>query len=297
MREAHYWAVNSKHATITAKDVQQAIDQQIRRASRVQNRLQEEILRGTLLVDSEGEITGQINGLAVVELGGYVFGRPSRITARVSMGSGKVIDIEREVELGGPIHSKGVLILSRYLASHFVTNQPLSLAASIVFEQSYGGVEGDSASAAELCALLSALAETPIRQSFAITGSVNQFGQVQAIGGVNEKIEGFFDICAERSLSGEQGVIIPASNVKHLMLRKDVVEAVRNGRFHVYAVEHVDQALSLLTGIEAGERQTDGSFPEHTLNGRVTRRLIGFAEKRRDFSRSPKAEDTSGNAG
>ena len=283
VREAHYWAVQHKREIINAEDVQAAVNHQIRRAGRVQDRLQEEILRGTFLIDSEGEVVGQINGLSVIELGGYLFGRPSRITARLSLGSGKVIDIEREVELGGPIHSKGVLILSRYLASNFVTDRPLSLSASLVFEQSYGGVEGDSASAAELCALLSALADTSIRQSLAITGSVNQFGQVQAVGGVNEKIEGFFDICNARELTGEQGVVIPASNVKHLMLRSRVVEAVRDGRFHVYAVEHVDQALELLTGIEAGARRADGSYPEGTLNRRVTDRLEELAEKRRSF--------------
>jgi lon-related putative ATP-dependent protease len=283
VREAHYRAVQHERQTINAEDVQAAVDHQIRRASRVQDRLQEEILRGTFLIDSGGAVAGQVNGLSVIELGGYLFGRPARITARLSLGSGKVIDIEREVELGGPIHSKGVLILSRYLASNFVTDRPLSLSASLVFEQSYGGVEGDSASAAELCALLSALADAPLRQSLAITGSVNQFGQVQAIGGVNEKIEGFFDICNARGLSGDQGVVIPASNIKHLMLRSRVVEAVRDGRFHVYAVDHVDQALALLTGIAAGERQADGSFPEGTLNRRVTDRLVELAEKRRAF--------------
>ena len=288
VREAHYWAQKKGRAAITASDVQQAVDSQVRRASRVRDRMNEEVLRGTVLIDTTGSTVGQVNGLAIVGLGDFMFGHPNRITARLSMGSGRIIDIEREVELGGPLHSKGVLILSRYLASHYVTDRPLSLSASLVFEQSYGGVDGDSASAAELCALLSALADAPIRQSLGITGSVNQFGQVQAIGGVNQKIEGFFDICQGRGLTGDQGVIIPEANVKHLMLRSEVVDAVREGRFHVYAVEHVDQALALLTGMEPGERGADGRFPADTLNARITDRLLEFAENRRAFSKDQK---------
>jgi len=291
VKEAHYWAQKNDRPAITAADVQQAVDSQIRRAGRIRDRLQEEILRGTVLIDTTGATVGQVNGLAVIGLGDFMFGRPNRITARLSMGSGKIIDIEREVDLGGPIHSKGVLILSRYLASHYVLDRPLSLSASLVFEQSYGGIEGDSASTAELCALLSALADAPIRQSLAITGSVNQFGQVQAIGGVNEKIEGFFDICRGRGLTGEQGVVVPASNVRHLMLRHEVVAAVREGRFHVHAVEHVDQALSLLTGLDAGERGDDGRFPEGTLNRRITDRLLDFAEQRRAFAKDRKNDE------
>jgi len=224
-----------------------------------------------------------------MQLGDLAFGRPQRITATVSLGSGEVIDIEREVKLGGPLHSKGVLILSGFLASHYVDDRPLSLSASLVFEQSYGGVDGDSASAAELCTLASALAEAPLRQSFAITGSVDQQGRVQAIGGVNEKIEGFFDICAKRGLTGEQGVLIPAANVKHLMLRQDVVAAVNDRMFGVYPVVHVDQALELLTGVPAGERDENGEFPDGSLNRRICERLISLAEQRRAFSgRAPR---------
>jgi predicted ATP-dependent protease len=221
--------------------------------------------------------------LSVIELGGFTFGRPSRLTARVRLGSGKVVDIEREVALGGPIHSKGVLILGGFLSARYLPEQPLSLSASLVFEQSYGGVEGDSASAAELLALLSALSEVPLRQSLAITGSVNQLGQVQAVGGINEKIEGFFDTCRAQGLSGEQGVVIPAANVKHLMLRHDVVQAVADGRFHVLAVSTIDEALTLLTGVAAGERDPGGQFPAGSVNQRVEARLARFAEKARAF--------------
>jgi lon-related putative ATP-dependent protease len=240
LREADYWAREAGHTVVRADDVKRAIEAQIHRSDRVRERVQERIQRGTILIDTDGERVGQVNGLSVLMLGNFSFGQPSRITARVRMGSGKVIDIEREVELGGPIHSKGVLILSSFLGSRYALEHPLSLSASLVFEQSYGGVEGDSASMAELCALLSALAEVPIKQSLAITGSVNQHGEAQPIGGVNEKIEGFFDVCRARGLTGEQGVIIPTSNQQHLMLRHDVVEAVKAGQFNIYAVETVD---------------------------------------------------------
>jgi predicted ATP-dependent protease len=219
----------------------------------------------------------------VLQLGQFSFGHPSRISARVRLGRGEVIDIEREVELGGPIHSKGVLILSGFLGARYASDRPLSLSASLVFEQSYGGVEGDSASSAELYALLSALADLPIRQSYAVTGSVDQQGQVQAIGGVNEKIEGFFDLCKARGLTGYQGVLIPSSNVKHLMLRHDVVRAVADGKFNIYAVETIDQGIKVLTGIAAGERNSSGAFPEGTVNQRVEARLTELAERRRRF--------------
>jgi predicted ATP-dependent protease len=229
---------------------------------------------------------GQVNGLSVFSLGELSFGKPSRITARVRMGAGKVVDIEREVELGGPIHSKGVLILSGYLASHFALDCPVSLWASLVFEQSYGGVEGDSASSAELYALLSALAELPMRQSLAVTGSVNQFGEVQAVGGINEKIEGFFDLCCARGLDGTHGVLIPRANIVHLMLRPDIVEAAEAGRFSVYAVSSADEGIALLTGCEAGSRGLDGAFPPDSVNGRVEARLRDFAAARQAFGRA-----------
>jgi lon-related putative ATP-dependent protease len=283
LREADYWAGEAQHAVVTAADVQRAIDAQIYRSDRVRERIQEEIQRGTILIDTQGATVGQVNGLSVLTLGQFAFGRPSRITARVRLGRGEVIDIEREVALGGPIHSKGVLILSAYLGARYASDRPLSLSASLVFEQSYSGVEGDSASSAELYALLSALAELPIKQSFAVTGSVNQHGQVQAIGGVNEKIEGFFDICRAQGMTGEQGVLIPASNVKHLMLRPDVVEAVAAGRFQVYPVETIDQGIELLTGVPAGEPDDTGEYPTGSVNQRVEARLRALTEKRLAF--------------
>jgi len=283
LREADYWTRKEGRAVVAAEDVQRAIDSQVYRASRLRDRYREEVLRGTLMIDTEGAKVGQVNGLSVVQPGRFAFGHPSRITARVRLGRGEVVDIEREVELSGPIHSKGVLILSGFLGARYSSDRPLSLSASLVFEQSYSGVEGDSASSAELYALLSALAETPIKQSLAVTGSVNQRGEVQAIGGVNEKIEGFFDLCHARGLTGEQGVLIPASNVKHLMLRRDVVEAVEAGKFHVYPVQTIDQGIALLTGLEAGERDSAGNFPEGSVNHRVEARLIALAEKRAAF--------------
>lgn len=290
LREADYWAGEAGHNVVDTIDVQRAIEAQIHRNDRLRERIQEEIQRGTILIDTQGEKVGQVNGLSVIELGDFAFGRPSRITARVRLGKGEVVDIEREVELGGPIHSKGVLILSSFLGARYVVDRPLSLSASLVFEQSYSGVEGDSASSAELYALLSALAEVPIKQSLAVTGSVNQHGQVQAIGGVNEKIEGFFDICKARGLTGNQGVLIPASNVKHLMLRHDVVEAVATGQFHIYPIETIDQGIEILTGLPAGERDETGDFPIGTINQRVEARLITLAEKRLAFGTPAKGE-------
>src|SRR5207302_8719856 len=246
---------------------------QIRRGDRVYQRLQEEVGRKTLRIETDGEEVGQVNGLSVISLGKLAFGTPTRITARVRLGRGEVVDIEREVELGGPLHSKGVLILAGCLGGRFGGTRPLSLNASLVFEQSYGGVEGDSASAAELFALLSALAEAPIKQSFAVTGSVDQRGQIQAIGGVNEKIEGFFDSCRITGFTGHQAAIIPASNVKHLMLRHDVVAAANVGRFAVYPIDTIDQGLELLTGIPAGQADANGAFPPGTLNHRIAARL------------------------
>ncbi len=291
LQEADYWAGENGHAVIARDDVQQAIDAQIHRADRIRQRLQEEVQRGTLLIATEGEQVGQINGLAVMMLGGFSFGHPNRITARARLGKGQVVDIEREVELGGPIHSKGVYILSGFLAGRYVPDYPLSLSASLVFEQSYGTVEGDSASSAELYALLSALSGVPIKQSFAVTGSVNQLGEVQAIGGVNEKIEGFFDICNARGLSGEQGVLIPAANVKHLMLREDVVGAVRDGKFTIYPVQTIDQGIEVLTGLPAGERDEQGEFPEGSINRRVEDSLIHFTKRLQELEAEASGEE------
>ena len=250
----------------------------------------ESITRDIMLIDSDGAKSGQINGLSVSDLGNFRFGRPTRITARIGLGSGKVVDIEREVELGGPLHSKGVLILSGFLTAMFGTDAPLSLSASLVFEQSYGGVDGDSASSTELYALLSAISDIPIKQSLAVTGSVNQYGEVQAIGGVNEKIEGFFDICKSRGLTGDQGVLIPQANTKHLVLRPDVVAAAAEGKFHVYAVERIDQGIELLTGVPAGERGPDGTFPEGSVYRKVADRLRDMAEARQRFARRTSTE-------
>lgn len=284
LREADYWARQAGRDVVTGDDVQRALDARINRADRLRERLQDEIHRGTLLIDTQGERVGQVNGLSVVGLDDFIFGHPSRITASVRLGKGEVLDIQREVELGGPLHSKGVLILSGFLGARYAPNRPLSLSASLVFEQTYGAVEGDSASSAELYALLSALAEAPIKQSLAVTGSVNQHGEIQAIGAVNEKIEGFFDVCKRRGLTGDQGVLIPAANVKHLMLRREVVEAVAQQKFHIYPVSTVDQGIELLTGLPAGERDENGLFPDGTINQRVEVKLLILAEEARAFA-------------
>ncbi len=290
LKEADYLARQAGRRVITRADVQAAIDARIYRSDRLRTRVHELIERDALLIDTTGQRVGQINGLTVISLGGFSFGRPARITATTRLGEGEVIDIEREAELGGAIHSKGVMILSNFLAARYARIQPLSMAASLVFEQSYGPVEVDSASLAELCALLSSLADLPLRQDLAVTGSVNQHGQIQPIGGVNEKIEGFFDACQRKGLTGTQGVIIPVANIQNLMLRQDVVAAAAEGRFHVYAVETVDEALELLLGVPAGARGEDGSFPPETVNGRVERQLKQFAEFRKRFLGPAKEE-------
>ncbi len=287
LREADYWAREAGRKVTEAADVQSAIDAQIRRQDRLRDRLYEAILRDTLVIATQGAVVGQINALSVLQLGNFAFAQPTRITATTRLGDGDVVNIEREVKLSGAIHSKGVLIFSSFLAARYAKNQPLAFSASLVFEQSYGMVEGDSASLAELCALLSNLANVPIRQSLAITGSVNQFGQAQAIGGVNEKIEGFFDICNARGLTGDQGVLIPAANVKHLMVRHDVVAAAEAGKFRIYAVENVDHAISLLTGLPAGEPDGKGVYPEGSVNRKVAERLKELTEIRKSFARQP----------
>ena len=284
VEQAHYWAGQDDAEVVTDDHVQRAVDAQVRRADRMRERVQESIERDTIYIDTDGTAVGQINGLSYLELGGFSFGRPNRITARVRLGTGEIVDIEREAALGGPLHSKGILILSGFLQGRFAQRYPLSLSASLVFEQSYGGIDGDSASSAELYALLSALAEVPLRQDLAVTGSVNQHGVVQPIGGVNEKIEGFFDVCQTRGLTGDQGVLIPASNTDHLMLRPDVVAAAEAGDFHVYPVETIDQGIELLTGVEAGTRDEQGAFPDDTINDRVETRLRTFADRRRQFA-------------
>jgi len=290
IREADFWASQDGADTVSAGHVQQAIDKQVYRHDRLRKRAQEEIQRGTMMIDTDGERVAQINGLSVIDLGNFAFGRPSRITATARLGKGDVVDIEREVELGGAIHSKGVLILSSFLASRYAKNHPLSLSASLVFEQSYGMVDGDSASVAEACALLSALSGVPIKQSLAVTGSVNQHGQVQPIGGVNEKIEGFFDVCRARGLTGDQGVLIPSTNVKHLMLRQDLIREVAAGKFHVHPIDSIDQAITLLTGIPAGEADEQGRYSEGTINQRVAARLMEMFDLRREYGRESEAK-------
>jgi predicted ATP-dependent protease len=276
-------------ALVRAEHVRGAIDARVHRGDRVRRRVHDAIRDGVILVDTDGARVGQVNGLSVAMLGQRAFGQPSRITARVRLGRGELVDIEREVELGGPLHSKGVLILSSYLGATFARDQPLALSASLVFEQSYGGVDGDSASCAELCALLSALADAPIAQSIAITGSVDQHGRAQAIGGVNEKIEGFFDVCCARGLTGRQGVVIPRSNIRHLALRPSVIEAVREGRFRLWAVESVEQAAAILTGLPFGARAERDAFDEGSLGARVKARITSLTEAARAFA-LPSAE-------
>ncbi len=287
LREASFWAGEAGHGLVTAEDVRKAVDTRIYRSNQIEERIREMVARGILLVAVDGEVAGQVNGLSVMQFGDYGFGRPSRITARIAAGRDGVIDIQRETKMGGPIHSKGVLILSGYLAGKYATARPLTLSASIAFEQLYEGVEGDSASSTELYALLSSLSGYPIRQGLAVTGSVNQYGKVQAIGGVNQKIEGFFDVCRVLGLSGQQGVLIPADNAQHLMLREDVIEAVRQGRFHIYPVNTIDEGIEVLTGRPAGEQQPDGTYPEGTVNGAVQARLRALIEAVREIQPAP----------
>jgi lon-related putative ATP-dependent protease len=284
--ESDYWAREAKREKIFAEDVEKAVREKIHRLDLIAERMRQMITDGTLMIDVKGEVTGQVNGLAVYDLGIFSFGRPNRITAKTFLGKRGVINIERESQMSGRIHDKGVLILSGYLGSKYAQDKPLSLSASICFEQSYSGVEGDSASSTELYAILSSLSDFPIRQDIAVTGSVNQKGEVQPIGGVNHKIEGFFDICRAKGLTRKQGVMIPGLNVRHLMLREDVVEAVKEGAFHIYEVKTIDQGIEILTGVPAGERQTDGTFPEGTVNCLVDRRLREYAERLREYSTS-----------
>jgi lon-related putative ATP-dependent protease len=291
MQEAEYWAAEAQCDFVDDSHVQRAIDARHFRLSRTEERLREDVLRGALLINTTGARIGQINGLSVVQMGKHEFGHPSRITATVRLGSGEVIDIEREVEMGGPIHSKGVLILTSYLRAHYAPEETFSLAASLVFEQNYGGVEGDSASSSELYALLSAIARVPLRQGLGVTGSVNQLGEVQAVGGLNEKIEGFFDLCAARGLTGDQGVLIPAANVQHLMLRHDVIDAVRAGHFAIYPVTTIDEGIEILTGMAAGAPGKNGIYPVKSFNRKVIDRLQELAEVRKKADESDEEEE------
>ncbi len=266
LREADYWARVSNSKQIGKNHIDQAIEAQIYRSDRIKKAMLEEIDKGTILMDVKGERVGQINGLVVYDFSRYSFGKPARITTQVRIGKGDFIDIEREISMSGPIHTKGVLILKSLIANRFAKHSPLSLSASIVFEQSYGGVDGDSASSTEYYCLLSAIANLPIKQNIAVTGSINQFGEIQPIGGVNEKIEGFFDVCVHNGLTGKQGVIIPRTNVDNLMLRSDVVQAVEDGRFTIYAIDTVDDGIEILTGVKAGKPDNKGNYPKGTVN-------------------------------
>jgi predicted ATP-dependent protease len=284
VREASYWARHAGDGVVTDAHVQSAMEQKGHRSSLIEERIRNLIAEGTILVDVTGEAVGQVNGLAVIDLGDIRFGKPSRITAKTFMGKNGVVDIERESKMSGRIYEKGVLILSGYLGAKYAQDRPLSLSASLCFEQSYEGVDGDSASSTEIYALLSSLSKIPIRQGIAVTGSVNQNGQVQPIGGVNQKIEGFFDLCKAQGLTGGQGVMIPRQNIKNLMLRKDLVRAVSDGKFHIYAVSTVDEGIEILTGCSAGESDERGAFQEGTVNHAVDRQLKAFAEGLRKFA-------------
>lgn len=284
LKEADYWAKKSNKKVIDADDVNQVLNTRMQRHNRIQMRLYELIDEGTIMINVKGSVVGQINALSYISMGGYSFGVASRITARTRIGKGEIIDIERKVELGGPIHSKGVMILSSYLGSTYSPNMPLSLWASLVFEQSYSFIDGDSASSTELYAILSSLSGLAIKQNIAVTGSVNQFGEIQPIGGVNEKIEGFFDICMRNDPEASYGVIIPDANVKHLMLKEQLQKAVKNGNFAIYAVKTVNEGISILTGVEAGEADTKGNFPPSSVNGLITAKLRELSKISKEFN-------------
>jgi predicted ATP-dependent protease len=280
LREADHFAGEAGRSLIAGEDVARAVAAKEDRAGRLKALEQELIKRRIVFIDTDGAKTGQVNGISVLSFGGFAFGMPARITARVRPGNGRVTDIERLAEFSGPSHAKGVQILSGYLNGHYAVSRPLSLSASLAFEQSYGPIDGDSASTAELIAILSAIADVPLKQGVAITGSINQHGAIQPIGGANEKIEGFFDVCASRGFKKGNGVIIPKANLMNLMLRDDVVAAARNGTFSVWAVETVDEAIEVLTGMKAGARSKGGAFPRGTFNRRVSDRLTWFARPR-----------------
>jgi predicted ATP-dependent protease len=292
--ESDFWARQEGADRVYDRHVQQALEERRNRLSLLADRMEELIQEDVILIDTEGAVVGQINGLAVYDLGDFSFGRPSRITARTYLGKQGVINIERESRLSGRIHDKGVLIMSGYLGHRYAQDKPLSMSATICFEQSYEGVEGDSASLAETCAILSELADLPLRQDIAVTGSINQKGEVQAIGGVNEKIEGFFRVCKARGLTGRQGVIIPKSNVQHLMLSEEVVGAVERGEFHIYAVSSIDEAMEILTGVPAGKR-VNGAFEEGTVNDRVDRKLRRINELLRGFEEKKEKKEEGSN--
>jgi len=285
VREASFWAEEAGSSLVEANHLEQALEQKVYRSNLIQQRLNEMVEKGIIIIDTAGDKVGQVNGLEVIGLGDFTFGRPARITASVGVGREGLVDIEREAKLGGRLHTKGVMILTGYLTEKYARDIPLSLSARLVFEQSYEEVEGDSASSTELYSLLSSLSELPIKQGIAVTGSVNQRGQVQAIGGINEKIEGFFEVCKSRGLNGEQGVVIPGANVRNLMLKDKVVDAITADKFRIYPVDTIDEGIAVLTGTEMGQRLPDGTFEPGSVNDRVQRRLIALAEKLRAFTK------------
>jgi lon-related putative ATP-dependent protease len=290
IREASYYSKTEKQKYIDDKHIKKAIDEKYYRSNLIQEKIKDMINDGTILIDTEGSTIGQVNGLSVTDLGDIAFAKPSRVTASVGLGKAGIIDIERETKLGGPIHSKGVMILSGYLTEKYAAAGPLNLSARIVFEQSYGGVEGDSASSAELYTMLSALSDTPLSQKIAVTGSVNQKGEIQAIGGVNEKIEGFYEVCREKGLKGKQGVIIPKNNIKNLMLKDEVIKAVKDKKFHIYAIRNVDEGIEILTGVKAGKRSASGKFPKGTINFKVSKKITEFTTRLNKLSDSAEKE-------
>jgi ATP-dependent Lon protease len=283
IREANYWAVKNGDSMVTTVHVEKAVSERVHRVSLVEDKIREMLSDGTILLDTDGSKVGQINGLSVYDMGDHTFGKPVRITAETSVGRAGIVNAEREAELSGKTYNKGSLILEGYLRRRFAQDKPLTMNASICFEQSYSGIDGDSASSTEVYALLSSLSDVPLRQDLAVTGSVNQKGEVQPIGGVNEKVHGFFDICRIQGLTGTQGVIIPKLNLVDLMLRKDVVKAIEDGRFHLYAVETIDEGIELLTGEKAGRQMADGSFERATVYAKANAKLTKFAEQMKEF--------------
>jgi ATP-dependent Lon protease len=290
VREACYWTKKDNKKTASREHVERAIKERFERVSLIEDKIQEMIEEGTIMIDTEGSVIGQVNGLSVYMMGEMAFGKPTRITASTAVGRAGVINIEREADMSGRTHNKGVLILGGYLRGKYAQNKPFSLSASLAFEQSYAGVDGDSASSTEVYAILSSLSKLPLRQDIAVTGSLNQKGEIQPIGGVNEKIEGFFEVCRAKELNGKQGVIIPHQNVQNLMLRKDIIEAVERGKFHIFPVKTIDEGIEILTGIKAGEAKEDGAFEKGTVNFLVDEELQRLAKSWRTFRRESKKE-------
>jgi ATP-dependent Lon protease len=293
IREASYFAKKDTKKVVSRSHVEKALEERFERVGLIEDKIQEMIEEGTIMIDTKGSVIGQVNGLSVYQMGGYAFGKPTRITANTAVGRAGVINIEREADLSGRTHNKGVLILGGYLRGKYAQNKPFSLSASLAFEQSYSGVDGDSASSTEVYAILSSLSKLPLRQDIAVTGSLNQKGEIQPIGGVNEKIEGFFEVCKSKGLTGAQGVIIPHQNIKNLMLRKDVVEAVAKGQFHIYPVKDIGQGIEILTGIKAGKAKKDGSFEEGTVNYMVDEEMQRLAKSWKTFAASPEKNKNS----